>query len=789
MREPARNLPGAMPRVDFSVWHADETARRNGLRFRWKRTAQGPWSPLSPKLSVPAPAAAWLPLIHRSREQFEQQIVGGSGYQFFRSWGYSPAKPDRLIGVQDIDIPIRTEDFGSWWESAPSRGLKVGISGQGCAIDSQNADRILVMYSAASRRFIPGWNAQAGIYLSTDAGNSFTLVQQLDDISGSGESSSGEQPGSRYMQFPFLEVPGGTPETRVWYAFQRKVAKGKPATDGALWRSADGGRSWAVTGEALAVAKFGDRLCVLRRATNGDFYLGASGGLFRSTDQGGSWTRLAALPEGSVLEIDVRGAAGEVWAAVNGVGLYRSDDHGATWTATKTGYDLQTFAISPHDRNRILIAGSNTPKRMTPQISLDGGASWSGIETLPFPGQPEPFQSLIQANHAYYIFHATDPNLVFCARFQHFGRSTDGGRSFVWASNNFDYNYVHDIAVDPGDWTQMALAMTDRILVFTDNGHNWIWDDAVTEAVKKEIATQAGYVGHTGAGRGALILRNGSQRQIISGAGNETKRLTMIHSPVGDNPIGACRVPDHGGKVSWCLVGANDAVDPSRGYIGRWRYELASTGALAGPIDVGYEVMGVGSEAGVVFGVEKGRSDEIWRSTDYGATWSLWAAAPESFRPIDAEPVIVTDRAHPARIMMVTSTGRAYLIEGASAPKTRQVFDLKAQIGDGYPAYELYHCALDPRDPGVGYLTANVYGGPSVFRTLNLFDPQPVWTDISANAPRHPCKIYLHPATGEAITSYHHGSTIYPAPDSYRASLRVSASLYDRVGAFPGLRR
>jgi hypothetical protein len=426
---------------------------------------------------------------------------------------------------------------------------------------------------------------------------------------------------------------------------------------------------------------------------------------------------------------------------------------------------------------------------MTPQISLDGGASWSDIETLPFPGQAEPFHSLIQGNHATYIFHATDPNLVFCARFQHFGRSTDGGRTFVWASNNFDYNYVHDIAVDPDDWTQMALAMTDRILVFTENGHNWVWDDAVDQAVKAEVAAQAGYTGHTGAGRGALILRHGSHRQIISGAGSENKRLSLVHSAVGANPIGACRVPDHGGKVSWCLVGANDAVDPSRGYIGRWRYELGPDGTLTGPIDVGYEVMGVGSGAGVVFGVEKGSGEAIQRSTDHGATWSTWATAPEPFRPIDAEPVIVTDRAQPARLMMVTATGRAYLIEGATAPTTRQVFDLRAQIGDGYPAYELYHCALDPRDPNIGYVTANVYGGPSVFRTLNLGDATPVWTDITGNAPRNPSKIYLHPATGEPIISYHQGSDIYPAPTGQRTSLSLAGSLYDRVGAFPGIAR
>ena len=127
-------------------------------------------------------------------------------------------------------------------------------------------------------------------------------MQQLDDLAGSAEN------GSRFMQFPFVEVPGGTPATRKWYAFQRRVPKGEPARDGSLWQSTDGGQSWAMTGEKLTVAKFGERLYVLRRAANGDFYLGTAKGLFRSTDEGGSWTKLAGLPAGNVLEIDAEGA-------------------------------------------------------------------------------------------------------------------------------------------------------------------------------------------------------------------------------------------------------------------------------------------------------------------------------------------------------------------------------------------------------------------------------------------------------------------------------------------------
>ena len=89
----------------------------------------------------------------------------------------------------------------------------------------------------------------------------------------------------------------------------------------------------------------------------------------------------------------------------------------------------------------------------------------------------------------------------------------------------------------------------------------------------------------------------------------------------------------------------------------------------------------------------------------------------------------------------------------------------------------------------MAYITTNGYGGGSVFRTLDLLAATPTWTDISGNGPRDPRKVYVHPATGEVITSYHHGSMIYPAPEGQRSAIGITTSLYDRVGAFPGIRR
>ena len=52
MRDSARNAPGAVPRVDYSVWKSDE-ARRTALRLRWRRTADSAWSAPSAALTVP----------------------------------------------------------------------------------------------------------------------------------------------------------------------------------------------------------------------------------------------------------------------------------------------------------------------------------------------------------------------------------------------------------------------------------------------------------------------------------------------------------------------------------------------------------------------------------------------------------------------------------------------------------------------------------------------------------------------------------------------------------------
>jgi hypothetical protein len=763
----ACNTEPAVAPVDAHVLPDDAGAQEGGPRD----TGATPGDAGDAGDAQPPATGGWLPLIARTKEQFDLHIRGGSGMQFFRSWATSPAQPDRVIGTQDIGLPMMTDDFGEWWDTPGVVGLKVGISGQGAWIDPDDADRIIVVYSASSRRVFASWRDQAGIYLSTDGAQSFKLVQPLINISGSSES------GSRYMQHPIAAAPGGTAKTRELYCFYSPKPKGGDRQDGALYRSGDGGATWSVFGEKLTVAKFGDTLTTLRCAPNGDLYLTSDKGVFRSTNGGTSWTRSTSLPAGQVRELDARGGNGEVWTCVDGKGLFKSTNHGASWTqnAALGTYDIRTFAISPVNRQRICVAGMD----VAPRYSHDGGGSWSNIDTKTFPGQSDGFAHKIQNTHAYFVWHEKDAQLVLAQRNQHMGKSHDGGKTFVWASNNFDYSQTHSYAFHPTDWTMTLIAMQDRMALFTDTAFDWVYGSGIDATTKAAVAAQTGISGYIGSGSGALILVNGAQIGLVTGLGNGFTRVPVVLQLAGGNPIGSASVPKLANTAAM-VDGAADPADPGVGYIGRWRVSLDASGELSFA-DITHEFVGCGDAGGVIFGVPTSSGDTIYRSIGGGKSWTAWATAPEPFRPIDSKPRIGVDSTHAARLYTTSASGKVYRIEGQTNPTITKVFDLVDQLGPGEPGYEIADVAVDPFDAKVVYVASNTYGGPCVFRTT---DGGGTWHDITGNAPRQPGRVWVHPHTADVMRSTTHGTQVFVPPSGHRAAHGITASLYDRVEAY-----
>ncbi|MEE4301179.1 MAG: hypothetical protein V2J24_17185 [Pseudomonadales bacterium] len=220
-----------------------------------------------------------------------------------------------------------------------------------------------------------------GVYRSTDAGRSWTHVG-LEHVRQIGE----------------IRVHPHDPDV-VWVAAQGNAYL--PGDDAGIYKSTDGGASWrrvlepenGSTGAVdLSLDASNPRILFAalwdNERTAWDLRSGGEGsGIWRSTDGGEHWERLADGLPGTMGKIGVSASparAGLVWAVVEAEGdeggLYRSDDGGEHWKqvnddrllVARSWYYMHVFA-DPVDADTVYVLNAPFLK------SVDGGKSFSRI--------------------------------------------------------------------------------------------------------------------------------------------------------------------------------------------------------------------------------------------------------------------------------------------------------------------------------------------------------------------------------------------------------------------------
>lgn len=180
-----------------------------------------------------------------------------------------------------------------------------------------------------------------------------------------------------------------------------------PNQERGVFRTEDGGKSWAKVlyrdPDTGAVSLAADpavpdivyaSLWQVRRHPWLDYFqpaTGAGSGVYRSGDGGRSWAPVGAtgLPRGPLGRIELAVAPGtgakRVWAAIDGdaaPGLYRSDDGGAVWTRINPDASLAssyTSGLTPHPRDPDVIWAMGRSLRR----SDDGGKSFKFVRGAP----------------------------------------------------------------------------------------------------------------------------------------------------------------------------------------------------------------------------------------------------------------------------------------------------------------------------------------------------------------------------------------------------------------------
>jgi photosystem II stability/assembly factor-like uncharacterized protein len=230
---------------------------------------------------------------------------------------------------------------------------------------------------------------------------------------------------------------------------------------GPLWRTTDDGASWsrargiqAVDVSDLAVSRKVPGLVLA--ATDGDV-------VQRSTDGGVTWSSgRTGLPSGQVRAIAFDSkTATTAFAVTNGSGTFRSTDGGRSWALLAGGAPSNAGVLqSDPSRPGTVYAGDNS----SVWRSQDSGSTWS---PLPSILSPLSILAIVPDPRA--------PGAIFATGYYGIYHLANGGGSWTPSMGGLDPNQgVRDIAFDPRATTHvLAATWAGGVYRSTDGGQNW----------------------------------------------------------------------------------------------------------------------------------------------------------------------------------------------------------------------------------------------------------------------------------------------------------------------------
>jgi len=313
-----------------------------------------------------------------------------------------------------------------------------------------------------------------GVWRTTDAGNSWENIS---------DGFFGGSIGSVAVSTSDNNV--------IYAGQGEETVRGNVSSGFGIWKSNDAGKTWTDMGlkETRHIGRIRihpDNPDILYVAAMGDLFKDTeSRGVYKSTDGGATWTKILFVDSGSgaidlILDpSNPRVVYASTWtfrrtpysfsSGGEGSKLWKSTDEGKTWTelSKKPGFPsgllgIIGITVSPVNPDRVWAIVENEPNGGLYR-SEDGGENWMLVNN----------QRSIRQRAWYYSRIYADPkdedNLYVMNVRYHF--SKDGGRTFKKkAAPHGDH---HDLWIDPNDSKRMIIADDGGAQISFDGGENW----------------------------------------------------------------------------------------------------------------------------------------------------------------------------------------------------------------------------------------------------------------------------------------------------------------------------
>ena len=393
---------------------------------------------------------------NRTHGNWRSVSFGGGGYT--QNVVFCPSKPERLYAYVDVGGVYRSDNGGETWRMIHG-GLPVGDGYQcvrGLAVDAENADRLVIGVGNQ-------WTENRGIFLSTDAGESWKKVLDAQFLGNEQHRSTG---------FVFAHTPEGG------------LLAGT-AGDG-LWSSTDGGETWkleGVEGFNISDIKVDGKgvvyVCakVHKMPKGGEF---AAGFFTRTT--GGEWNKFPAGPDEIIL-----GPDGSLTGVFDAWEIRSSKDGGKTWELDSEGLPLNkegAKGFTSENRFRALTAGPGFQlvgstrgtvyrradrehlwqkvERESVEEVLDGKPWWGRIQ----PGKLQHFGAAMGT----VAVNPANPDNWWMTDWYAIYESKDAGRNWALRIDGIEVTVIHCLAQDPTDPGRVHAGMADNGYVPSADG-------------------------------------------------------------------------------------------------------------------------------------------------------------------------------------------------------------------------------------------------------------------------------------------------------------------------------